>query len=90
MTETDNIDIDTYEDEHTATIGFLVEYLKNNFKPENKVCYMNCVEGLKNDCTYVVKEQLGNVFFRKVKNIKRDIGSTDEFPFVKDEDVIIM
>ena len=48
-------------------IGDMIDFLKRNFKPDEKVCYMDCVEGLKNDCTYVRKSQLGERFFRYAK-----------------------
>ena len=56
-----------YELDRTATIGYLIDYLKKNFKPDDRVCYMDCVEGVKNDCTYIEKEQLGDRFFRKLR-----------------------
>ena len=47
-----------------AKVGDLIDYLKQKFKPDDKVCYIDCVEGVKNDCTYVRKTQLGDRFFR--------------------------
>lgn len=40
----------------TATVGQAIEHLKANFKPTDKVCYMDCVQGYKNDCTYMTKD----------------------------------
>ena len=70
---------------HTATVGQLVKYLKDNFKPDDKLCYMDCVEGFKNDCTYITKDQLGDRFFKYVKTLVH----TDSYPYVNDNDVII-
>ena len=70
---------------HTATVGQLVKYLKDNFKLDDKLCYMDCVEGVKNDCTYITKDQLGDRFFRYVKTLVH----TDSYPYVNDNDVIV-
>ena len=70
---------------HTATVGQLVKYLKDNFKPDDKLCYMDCVEGCKNDCTYITKDQLGDRFFKYVKTLVH----IDSYPYVNDNDVII-
>ena len=70
---------------HTATVGQLVKYLKDNFKPNDKLCYMDCVEGCKNDCTYITKDQLGDRFFKYVKTLVH----IDSYPYVNDNDVII-
>jgi len=70
---------------NTATVGQLIDYLKNNFKEDDKVCYMDCVEGYKNDCTYVTKDMLG-------KRILRYLNEDDEkfYPYVKMGDVILI
>ena len=70
---------------HTATVGQLVKYLKDNFKLDDKLCYMDCVEGFKNDCTYITKDQLGDRFFKYVKTLVH----TDAYPYVNDNDVIV-
>ena len=70
---------------HTATVGQLVKYLKDNFKLDDKLCYMDCVEGCKNDCTYITKDQLGDRFFMYVKTLVH----IDSYPYVNDNDVII-
>ena len=70
---------------HTATVGQLVKYLKDNLKLDDKLCYMDCVEGVKNDCTYITKDQLGDRFFRYVKTLVH----TDLYPYINDNDVII-
>ena len=62
-----------------------MKYLKDNFKPDDKLCYMDCVEGCKNDCTYITKDQLGDRFFKYVKTLVH----TDSYPYVNDNDVII-
>lgn len=54
----------------TATISQLIKYLRENFKPDDKLCYMDCVEGYKNDCTYIAKSQLGSRFFYYVKILR--------------------
>ena len=70
---------------HTATVGQLVKYLKDNFKLDDKLCYMDCVEGVKNDCTYITKDQLGDRFFKYVKTLVH----IDSYPYVNGNDVII-
>ena len=70
---------------HTVTVGQLVKYLKDNFKLDDKLCYMNCVEGCKNDCTYITKDQLGDRFFKYVKTLVH----IDSYPYVNGNDVII-
>jgi len=84
---------------NTATIEQLVEYLQENFKLDDKLCYMDCVEGLKNDCKYVDEVDVGKRFFRYVKDMKRNIMKQDEslskkdlddmYMYVNDNDVII-
>jgi len=82
----------------TATVGQVIKHLKENFKPTDKLCYMDCVEGYKNDCTYVTKDQLGKRFFYYVKDLKERSmqrcnsskeQEDDMFPYVKDNDVVI-
>lgn len=68
--------------ENTYTIGQLISYLKKNFKLDDKVCYMDCVEGLKNDCTYVTKDMLGSRLFRYVND--------DFYEYVNKDDVIVI
>ena len=63
----------------SATIGDLISYLEKNFKPDDKVCWMDCVEGVKNDCTYMTKDQLGTRFFRKL-----DEKEVDRFTDIDD------
>ena len=83
---------------NTATVAQVIEHLKNNFKMDDKLCYMDCIEGVKNDCTYVTKDQLGHSFFYYVKDLKRRnierCHSTKEqedsmFPYVDDNDIIM-
>lgn len=71
---------------HAVTVGQLVKYLKDNFKLDDKLCYMNCVEGCKNDCTYITKDQLGDRFFKYVKTLVH----IDSYSYVNDNDVIIV
>lgn len=68
--------------ENTYTVGQLISYLKENFKLDDKVCYMDCVEGLKNDCTYVTKDMLGTKLFRYVND--------DFYEYVSKDDVIVI
>ena len=51
----------------TMKVGDLIDYLKRSFKPDDKVCYMDYIEGFKYDCAYVKKNQLGRRFFRYAK-----------------------
>ena len=83
----------------TATVAQVIEYLQKNFNLDDKLCYMDCIEGVKNDCTYVTKDQLGHGFFYYVKDLKRRnierCHSTKEqednmFPYVDDNDVVII
>ena len=83
---------------NTATVAQVIEHLKKNFKLDDKLCYMDCIEGVKNDCTYVTKDQLGHSFFYYVKDLKRRnierCHSTKEqednmFPYVDDNDIIM-
>ena len=83
---------------NTATVAQVIEHLKNNFKLDDKLCYMDCIEGFKNDCTYVTKDQLGKSFFYYVKDLKdrnmKRCHSTKEqeddiYPYVGDNDVIV-
>ena len=83
---------------NTATVAQVIEHLKNNFKMDDKLCYMDCIEGFKNDCTYVTKDQLGKSFFYYVKDLKdrnmKRCHSTKEqeddiYPYVGDNDVIV-
>jgi len=83
----------------TATVGQVIKHLKENFKPTDQLCYMDCVEGCKNDCTYVTKDQLGKRFFYYMKDLKRRVlnetGSISKkdldgkYPYVQDEDVVV-
>ena len=41
---------------NTATVAQVIEHLQKNFKPDDKLCYMDCVQGCKNDCTYITKD----------------------------------
>ena len=59
---------------------------------------MDCVEGMKNDCTCITKDQLGKRFFYYVKDLKaRNMEKfkltkeqeDDMFPYVGDEDVVV-
>lgn len=68
--------------ENAYTVGQLISYLKENFKPDDKVCYMDCVEGLKNDCTYVTKDMLGDRLFKYVGD--------DNYEYVSKNDVIVI
>ena len=83
---------------NTATVAQVIEHLKKNFKMDDKLCYMDCIEGFKNDCTYVTKDQLGQSFFYYVKDLKdrnmKRCHSTKEqedgiYPYVSDNDVIV-
>ena len=83
---------------NTATVAQVIEHLKKNFKMDDKLCYMDCIEGFKNDCTYVTKDQLGQSFFYYVKDLKdrnmKRCHSTKEqedgiYPYVGDNDVIV-
>lgn len=82
----------------TATVGQAIKYLQENFKPYDKLCYMDCVEGCKNDCTYVTKDQLGTRFFYYVGDMKKramerrgtdDASESAMFPYVADNDVVV-
>lgn len=83
----------------TATISQVLNYLKKNFKPDDKLCYMDCVEGVRNDCTYITRDQLGERFFYTVKSMKErekkrypienDENLHELFPYVNDNDVVI-
>lgn len=81
----------------TATVSQLIKYLRENFKLDDKLCYMDCVEGYKNDCTYIDKSQLGSRFFYYVKNLKTamDRERIDDdpdyplYPYVNDNDVVV-
>lgn len=80
----------------TATVSHLIKYLRENFKPDDKLCYMDCVEGYKNDCTYIDKSQLGSRFFYYVRDLTTAIDRerTDDpdyplYPYVNDNDVVI-
>lgn len=83
----------------TATVAQLIKYLQENFKLNDKLCYMDCVEGCKNDCMYITKDQLGSRFFYYVKELKernmKRCNSTKQqedniYPYVNDNDVIIV
>lgn len=73
---------------HTATVGQVIKYLQDNFKLDNKLCYMNYVQGCKNDCAYMTKDQLGNQFFKYVKQMKdeisKDILSKEDSQFTEE------
>jgi len=90
-------EIEKREIENTARIKDVIEYLKTNFKPEDKICYMDCVEGYKNDCTYVENNQLGTRFFYYASELKKrgEKELTDEefknwFPYVSENDVVMI
>ena len=83
---------------HTATVAQVIEYLKKNFNLNDKLCYMDYVQGYKNDCTYMTKDQLGKRFFYYVKELKQRnmerCHSTKEqedniYPYVNDNDIIL-
>ena len=83
---------------NTATVAQVIEHQKKNFKMDDKLCYMDCIEGFKNDCTYVTKDQLGQGFFYYVKDLKdrnmKRCHSTKEqedgiYLYVGDNDVIV-
>jgi len=76
----------------TATVGQVIKHLKENFKPTDRLCYMDCIEGLRNECTYVTKDRLGERFFYYVKDIKARIDAIEAdqmFSFVNDNDVVM-
>lgn len=80
----------------SASVGELVDYLRENFSLDDKLCRLDCVEGLRNDCVYVKKSEIGGRFFRYVRDDKRSVAAergrkeADEmYPYVKDEDVIV-
>lgn len=85
------------DDEYSATVQDFIDYLETHFKLDDKLCYMDCVEGLMNDCTYMTKEQLGKKFFYRVAALKERAirnGSSKEvedemFPYVDDSDVVV-
>jgi len=72
------------EIEHTATIGDVISFLEENFRPDDKMCYMDCIEGMKNDCTFVRKRDLGDRFLYYVKKLKID------HKYVDDGDVVLI
>lgn len=82
----------------SATVSQVIEYLKTHFKPDDKLCYMDYVQGCKNDCTYMTIDQLGKDFFYYVKDLKErnmkkyKISKNEEdqiYPYVEDNDVIL-
>ena len=84
---------------NTATVAQVIEHLKNNFKMDDKLCYMDCIEGVKNDCTYITKDQLGQRFFYYVKELKQHNikkyhvskdNEDDTYPYVEDNDIIVI
>lgn len=84
---------------HTTTVKQLIDYLQANFKLDDKLCYMDYVQGYKNDCTYIIKDQLGKRFFYSVKDLKdRNMKKhnftkdkeDDLYSYVNDNDVVVI
>lgn len=85
---------------HAVTVNDYVRYLLDNFKPTDKICYMDCVEGLRNDCTYITVDMLGKSMFRYVKDVKKvtadRLGKTPDdvadmfMPEIHDNDVLVI
>ena len=79
------------------TVKKLIEYLQNNFNPEDKLCFWY-EGGAYMNCEYALENMLGNMMFTYVKNdkermIKRFNLSKDkvdeEYQNVDDNAIII-
>ena len=85
-----------FDRKHTPTVGEVIEFLKSHFKPTDKLCYMDCIEGVKYNAEPIYKEDLGKRFFRYAKdymtNDDRFKNETFElvFPYIEPNDVIII
>ena len=82
------------EVENDITVSDLIEFLQTNFKPDTKLCWIDCIEGFKYDCKPFYKNKLGKHNFVYVKQdkerlLKDKTNIDDYYQFVNDNDILI-